>query len=40
MPLAYDPVPLRAEVCGLLEAPSFTVSVPVNEPAAVGEKYT
>ena len=34
------PVPLRDTVCGLPEALSVTVSVPVREPAAVGVKVT
>jgi hypothetical protein len=32
----YDPVPLRETVCGLLDALSFTVTVPLNDPAEVG----
>ena len=32
----YVPVPLSEDVCGLFDAPSVTVNVPVNEPAAVG----
>ena len=34
LPLAYDPLPLSAEVCAPLA--SSTVSVPVNEPADAG----
>ena len=34
------PVPLKDTVCGLPEALSVTVSVPVREPAAVGVKVT
>jgi len=34
------PVPLRAAVCGLFEAASVTVSVPLAAPEAVGAKYT
>ena len=34
------PVPLRAAVCGLFEAPSVTVSVPLAAPEEVGAKYT
>jgi len=38
--LPLPPVPLRAEVCGLFEAASVTVSVPLATPEAVGAKYT
>jgi hypothetical protein len=34
------PVPLRAAVCGLFDAASVTVSVPLAAPDAVGAKYT
>src|SRR5215471_11279542 len=34
------PVPLRLEVCGLFEALSLTVRVPVRVPAVVGVKVT
>jgi hypothetical protein len=38
--LPLPPVPLRAAVCGLFEALSVTVSVPLAAPAADGKKYT
>jgi hypothetical protein len=34
--VVYDPVPLRETVCGLFDALSFIVTVPLNEPAEVG----
>ena len=34
------PVPLRAEVCGLFDALSVTVRVPLAAPDWVGAKYT
>ena len=34
------PVPLSAAVCGLFEAASVTVSVPLAAPETVGAKYT
>jgi hypothetical protein len=34
------PIPVREAVCGLLLAPSVTVSVPVAVPVAVGVKET
>jgi hypothetical protein len=40
VPPPLPPVPLTAAVCGLFEAPSVTVSVPLAAPDAVGAKYT
>jgi hypothetical protein len=40
LPPPLPPVPLRAAVCGLLDAESVTVSVPLAAPEAVGAKYT
>jgi hypothetical protein len=37
---AATPVPLRLTVCGLFVPVSFTVSVPVREPRAVGVSVT
>jgi hypothetical protein len=37
-PSGSKPVPLKDDVCGLFDAPSFTVSTPVLAPPAVGVK--
>ena len=34
------PTPLKLTVCGLMESPSTSVSVPVRDPLAVGVKVT
>jgi len=39
-PTGVTPVPLSCAVCGLFEALSLTVSVPVRTPSAVGVKVT